>query len=48
MVNLLALGDFDSKKYINKLDIEKEAKNVKVFIAIDTIIGRGYNIVNSK
>lgn len=42
------LGDFDSKKYINKLDIEKEAKNVKVFIAVDTIISRGYNIVNSK
>lgn len=42
------LGQFDSKKYINKLDIEKEAKNVKVFIAVDTIIGRGYNIVNSQ
>lgn len=42
------LGQFDSKKYINKLDIEKEAKNVKVFIAVDTIIGRGYNIVNSE
>lgn len=42
------LGPFDSKKYINKLDIEKEAKNVKVFIAVDTIIGRGYNIVNSE
>lgn len=41
----VSMGDFDSNIHINKLDIEKEAKNTKVFIAVDTIIARGYNIV---
>lgn len=42
------MGDYDPNIHITKLDIEKRACEADIFIAVNIIIERGFNVVNDK